>query len=503
MTFIITFIIEIILLVVLYKKCSDFYSGFEELDEKEFRLKKLLPIGIFILQDILKYQFDKPKDAVKQGKLAQIYGAKQAATYLRLNAAHQICILLVGIVLITFLAGVSSISAELQDDSSKNIIKIEKSQLERPKYGDGNKNIPVTAIYINGDKEEKVEYVIPVGEQIPNDQGCVDIVEEKLEKTILNKNASLDQVTGDLNLISKSSALKVNISWETSDSNTIDREGDVFPPKNGEGNKSVKLTARIAKGKIEKEKVYKITVLQAAPLTDKESIQEAKSMVEQQLKEINQNQTSQKIQLPSNIESTKINWKLVRSNNANVVEIFIFGFIVLAAVVFLNNKVLDDKIKQRRQTIQIDYPEFLNKLIILLTSGMAMPKALEKIALDYMAISQRKGIKKPFYEELSLMVGEMTGGKIFSEALNDFALRCKAREILKFISIVELNHKKGSGELITTLKLQSNEAWETRKNVAKRLGEEAGTKLLFPMMIMLMAILMIVMTPAILSISGM
>ena len=41
-----------------------------------------------------------------------------------------------------------------------------------------------------------------------------------------------------------------------------------------------------------------------------------------------------------------------------------------------------------------------------------------------------------------------------------------------------------------------------RKSVAKRLGEEASTKILIPLMIMLVGIIIIVATPAILSFSS-
>ena len=51
--------------------------------------------------------------------------------------------------------------------------------------------------------------------------------------------------------------------------------------------------------------------------------------------------------------------------------------------------------------------------------------------------------------------------------------------------------------------LQGDECWEMRKNAAKKLGEEASTKILIPLMIMFVGIIVIVCTPAVLSISGM
>ncbi len=53
--------------------------------------------------------------------------------------------------------------------------------------------------------------------------------------------------------------------------------------------------------------------------------------------------------------------------------------------------------------------------------------------------------------------------------------------------------------MVPVLRLQANECWLMRKNTAQRLGEEASTKLLLPMMLMLIAILLIVAAPAILA----
>ena len=50
------------------------------------------------------------------------------------------------------------------------------------------------------------------------------------------------------------------------------------------------------------------------------------------------------------------------------------------------------------------------------------------------------------------------------------------------------------------LKQESDDAFEERKCLAKKLGEEAGTKLLFPMVLMLAVVLVMIIVPAFLSI---
>ena len=63
-------------------------------------------------------------------------------------------------------------------------------------------------------------------------------------------------------------------------------------------------------------------------------------------------------------------------------------------------------------------------------------------------------------------------------------------------------YKKGkySFSLAPALVLVGKEIVEERKNQVKKLGEEAGTKLLLPMFLMLAVVLVIVIIPAFLSV---
>ena len=61
------------------------------------------------------------------------------------------------------------------------------------------------------------------------------------------------------------------------------------------------------------------------------------------------------------------------------------------------------------------------------------------------------------------------------------------------------NLRKGTKGLTELLKLESIQAFEERKAQAKRLGEEAGTKLLLPLFLVLAVVLVIVIVPAFLT----
>ena len=143
----------------------------------------------------------------------------------------------------------------------------------------------------------------------------------------------------------------------------------------------------------------------------------------------------------------------------------------------------------------MDFPEFLNKFTLLVNAGMTVSRAWSKISED----ASKGG---PLYEEIAHTVSEISSGKAEIISYEDFAERCKISEITKFISVIEQNIRKGNKELVSVLKYQVNDCWQMRKNVAKRLGEEASTKMLLPLMLMFFAIVLIVATPAIMAMQG-
>ncbi len=189
---------------------------------------------------------------------------------------------------------------------------------------------------------------------------------------------------------------------------------------------------------------------------------------------------------------------LIMSLQGDTVNGFLFSIVACAAMLalpFMLDNDLNKQIENRRMQIQLEFPEFINTLTLLVNAGMTISKAWEKIILD-----NKKN--NPLYEEMAYAYAEIQAGKPEVVAYEEFGRRCKIKEVIKFVSVIILNLKKGGAEVIPVLKAQGTECWEMRKAVAKRLGEEASTKILFPLMMMLVGILVIVATPAVLMIMG-
>ena len=69
-------------------------------------------------------------------------------------------------------------------------------------------------------------------------------------------------------------------------------------------------------------------------------------------------------------------------------------------------------------------------------------------------------------------------------------------QYIKLGGLLEQNRKNGSKNLRDVLKLEMADAFELRKHQARRLGEEAGTKLLAPLFMLLTVVMVMIAVPA-------
>ena len=105
----------------------------------------------------------------------------------------------------------------------------------------------------------------------------------------------------------------------------------------------------------------------------------------------------------------------------------------------------------------------------------------------------------PVYEEMLSTLHEIQGGVSEAEAYEHFGKRCGISTYIKFGTLLSQNLRRGSKGISDILRMEAIQSFENRKNTAKRLGEEAGTKLLVPMLGMLAVVFIMVMVPAFLS----
>lgn len=180
---------------------------------------------------------------------------------------------------------------------------------------------------------------------------------------------------------------------------------------------------------------------------------------------------------------------LFTAASEDVELLVLFGIVIVAVVAVAQPRRLDSLLEERQQAIRMEFPDFLSKFILLLGAGMTVPEAWDMAG-------RAEDMNTPFYREVAQTNHEMNElGAAPAVALRSFALRMRDSDISRFVSSV-VQYIEYSGDLAEALTQQSSEAWRNRKQEALRLGETASTKLSGTMVLMFLAIMLLVMAPA-------
>lgn len=371
----------------------------------------------------------------------------------------------------------------------------EGNYINRNAYGQGDIEVSLLAQL---EEEEEKAIVYTVEEQKYTDEEIKLLFQEAsahLQKTILGENSSLDRVTEDLELITSMEEYPFQIFWESSSYSLVHTDGVVLNETLGEA-QIVTLTAYFRYEDLEFEVVFPVKVYPAV-FTEEELLMRR---IENSLEEQNQaSRTDSTMILPDQIGSKAVIWKEVIQDNSG----YFFLLICIAALfIFISkNREVEQNLEKRRRELLLDYPEIVNKLILYMGAGMTIRNAFQKMGADYkkQKISEKK---RYIYEEILLLCNELQSGVSETEAYAHLGKRCQLQSYMKFCTLLSQNLRKGSNDLLMLLRQEAEGAFEERKNIAKKLGEEAGTKLLIPMMMMLCIVMILIMIPAYFSFSA-
>ena len=202
--------------------------------------------------------------------------------------------------------------------------------------------------------------------------------------------------------------------------------------------------------------------------------------------------------LPDKLDGKSLQWE----TPADTSGMLLTGLFLAAAMVILIMKGREEQVQfqKRYEELLMDYPGLIMKFTLLVQAGMTVRKAFQKISLDYSRKKKKKS--RPAYDEIRVVCYEMESGVSESEAYRRFGERCGQAKYKTFATLLIQNLQKGSRQMADMLERESMEAWEERKRKARVLGEAAATKLLIPMIMMLLVVMAIVMIPAFASFYG-
>lgn len=347
------------------------------------------------------------------------------------------------------------------------------------------------------DETEETEIVIVVPEQTlteKEEQIFLAAAVEEIKETFIGNNESFSEIRKAIKISKSYQDGMVSAEWKFGITGLIDENGVILEEVMENTVENVK-----AEVKLTCEDSYMIYEFYFTVYKLEKSKEELfYEKLKQLIKENGEEEGTQVLWLPEELEGHSLVWKGKKSNLW--LEVFIIGVVIVMLLPALEwEKKKTERIKREENLLRA-YPEMVNKLSLLLGAGMSLRRAWKEIAEKYQKELERKQREScVLYEEMLVTLREIESGKGEKKAYEDFANRCGLQKYRKFSNYLIQNLKKGNNGLCELLECEAREVFTERKMMVRQEGEKAGTKLLLPMILMLGIVIFIIMIPAVLS----
>lgn len=390
------------------------------------------------------------------------------------------------------LIGCIGVMACYQEKNPKS--SITQNSLLRPEKGMGDEEKILEYRVVNeagGLLYEEKNFTVTVPEKTFSRQEIEEKMEEakkEIQNDFCQENTSIEEIQDNVAMKTVYADGFVTAVWSLDDQTYINTSGqlqnrDAFQ----EAGETVLLTATVELQCQNEKELYEFSFRLVPAM---ETLQEECSRKIRQKLVSKDQLKNEALLLPAKVNQYSIKWKEPKS-------MIPYFFLLLggAAVFIAVQGEKEEKKKQkleREKKLLVVYPDLVSKLALLLSAGMTVQGALHKITEGYL----KKNKQAPIVEELEVLQREIKSGVSEYQAVIHFGDRCQLTEYRKLCSIVTQNQRMGTRKLSEMLTKEADTAFVERKNRAKKAGEEAGTKMIFPMLVMLLLVMVIIMIPA-------
>ncbi|SEF65975.1 type II secretion system protein F (GspF) [Eubacterium ruminantium] len=358
-----------------------------------------------------------------------------------------------------------------------------ENSLRRPDYGEN----PVE-YNISIDKDgKKKNYALSVNPREYDDvtfRTASEELYEKLNDSLKGKNTDLSNVCRDLSFPAENDEQSLSISWKTEDPDIISSYGRV----NNKGLTkpvTVEVKAVVTDGIHDREFVWNVTVIPYSAYT-------WTGRVEEELQDIEaRSRTNEVIDLPEKIDGASVSAE-EESNVSMICKLFIFGILLIGVYIFAIFNRIHRKGLERQEEMLKSYSFFVSSIVLRLGAGLSVREAMLRICREM----KEKDQKNSLYEELNYVSNSLNAGRDERTVYTEMGRSAGPEEYSRLMTLICRNLEKGNSNLLELLRREEKDAFNLRKIRARKKGEEAAEKLLIPMFILLVAVVGIVMFPA-------
>lgn len=312
---------------------------------------------------------------------------------------------------------------------------------------------------------------------------------QDLPRLIAGKNDSLQEICGDLNLVEQYDGYPFLVTWKSGNGEWIAPDGSVTQ---GTEEKQILLTAQIRYGMREWEEPLTVRVLPETLTPERQQVRELEGLLSEAEKNT---RTEEYLILPESVNGMPVKWQRITEDYSMVLWA---GALIVGILVFwLEDKDLHDRLRKQQMQMKRDYPDMVHKLALYLGAGMTLRGALQKLASEYEKYGGSQGIRSsPVYEQLLHTCRELKSGVSESDAYERFGRKIGVQEYVRLCTLMIQSLNRGSDPLSVRLREEADRALTERIQSGRKLGEEASTKLLLPMVMMLAVVMIMVILPA-------
>ena len=366
--------------------------------------------------------------------------------------------------------------------------------LSRNSFGQGSKEVQLSLK--KDDKKKEITYKLDEQKLSAEEESKVYIqFFKKLKKIMMKNNTSLKQIQTPLNLPDTVDGYPFEITYELAEDGYIRLDGSINEEeqaklKRGETYRTyIVVTARY--GEYRKSKKYEIRIVPKKNISQTNVFYKIQQYLK---KEEQENRYSHDIKIPSvykDIEITK------RQENQGGISGILILFVTVCIFIPLHNYLkLQEEGKKCQEQAERDFPVIVHLLTLYMGAGLSFFSAVKRISQNYQKQRELDDSKKYAFEKMMRMEQQMSNGVSQREACQDWGMQFRTDSYQKLSLILIQSFTKGSKEAAMLMEAEEREAFHKRIDRAKKEGEEASTRLLFPMILLLCQVMLLVMYPA-------
>ena len=331
--------------------------------------------------------------------------------------------------------------------------------------------------------------VNPRAETAEEQERKLDAFVSALPERIRGDNATLEGVF--LNLSLPVSEDGIRAVWTSERPDLIDADGTLYPEAIGDEPATFRLYADVTFGELERHVGIPLTVRK--PLTEEERRTYLSMRMNDWLSWVEGEASEPAVRLRAETgDGIVLDWSRTRRSPA--IPVLLGGIALIALIREGEAAKRKKKERERRRRIEEAYPGFIDELALYLNAGLVLASAVFRIAETH----GRSGDADPFYERIHAIRDEALERNLpIQTGFRDFARETRLPSLLRFSAILDDAVLKGV-DVTEKLELESILLKNGALRTAEEKGRKAETKLAFPMVLLLGALLLITLAPVLL-----